>query len=90
VSLDLLDNILRLDFSLESAKGIFQRLSFLESDLSHSIDTSLLRENEFAFYNRQKLLNSPVNVKQESANSRALQEERRLAARPAICPVILG
>lgn len=37
--LHFLDNILRLNLPLETPKGVFQRLSLLEPDFSHSIDT---------------------------------------------------
>lgn len=37
--LDFFDNVLRLDFSLESTKSILKGLALLEPDFSHSTDT---------------------------------------------------
>jgi hypothetical protein len=36
VSLDFLDDIFLLDFSLEAAKGVFERLALLEPYFRHS------------------------------------------------------
>ena len=37
--LHFFNNVLRLHFTLETAKGIFQRLSLLKPDFSHSTYT---------------------------------------------------
>jgi|GEM_PF-3763180 len=40
--LNFFDDVLRLDLTLETTKGIFQRLSLLKPDFSHSTDTPQL------------------------------------------------
>jgi hypothetical protein len=42
VLLYFFDDVLRLDLAFETTKGIFQRLSLLKPDFSHSTDTPQL------------------------------------------------
>ena len=42
VFLYFFDDVLRLDLTFETTKGIFQRLSLLKPDFSHSTDTPQL------------------------------------------------